>query len=199
MVKVPLEQDQGGNLPSQSIQIKPTTTATPPEPEAPVENWIATAPFFSEWVNSGVPSGCTNWSPDPSTKSIGESFTQTATNCEQQQIRTRQEQEQETTTLAVRNSGDAVTETQTITVSSTRTAVGTNPSECRYLIDGDNYSYGYRNKQDSQYHYIWNGTTIGYGSKTLQRRGFIYTISTYMNDGGFNDTLEMHEICREPT
>lgn len=46
-VKIPLEQDQGGNLPSQSIQIKHTTTVIPTVPEAPVENGSDTEPFLS--------------------------------------------------------------------------------------------------------------------------------------------------------
>lgn len=43
------------------------------------------------WTNIGNKYGCTNWSPAPSTVTIGQSFTQTATDCEQNQTRGRSE------------------------------------------------------------------------------------------------------------
>ena len=111
-IKVPLEARKGGTLPNDSIVLKP-------------EEWFTIAPEYTEWISQGVPYDCTNWSPAPSTKTIGQSFTQTATDCKQNQTRSRQDREQETTTKTIRNKGTAVTETQTITVSSTRAAVGT--------------------------------------------------------------------------
>ncbi|NHC12162.1 hypothetical protein G6551_18100, partial [Pseudomonas stutzeri] len=87
--------------------------------------WVATTPTYTAWTNSGAVYGCTNWSPATSTVTIGQSFTQTATDCEQDQTRSRQDREKETTTGEIRNTGTPVTETQTITVSSTRIATGT--------------------------------------------------------------------------
>lgn len=90
-----------------------------------LETWVAAASTYTAWTNSGAVTSCSNWSPDPSTVTVGQAFTQTATNCSQAQTRTRQDREQETTTKAYRNKGSAVTETQTITASSTRSATGT--------------------------------------------------------------------------
>lgn len=90
-----------------------------------LENWAATTPIYTEWVNSGGIYGCSNWTPDPATVTTGQSFDQTATDCKQNQTRSRQEREQETTTLEIRNKGTAIAEIQTITVLSTRSATGT--------------------------------------------------------------------------
>jgi len=89
------------------------------------ETWVATTPTYTAWTNSGSVTGCTNWSPATSTVTIGQAFTQTATDCDQKQTRTRQERERETTTGEIRNVGSPVTETQTIKVSATRQATGT--------------------------------------------------------------------------
>lgn len=89
------------------------------------ETWVAITPTYTEWVDSGSVYGCSNWSPDPSTVNSGVSFTQTATDCSQDQTRLRQEREQETTTNEIRNNGPQVTENTTIAASSTRTATGT--------------------------------------------------------------------------
>lgn len=88
------------------------------------ETWAATTSTYTAWANSGAVTSCSNWSPATSTVTVGQSFTQTATDCDQAQTRTRQDREQETTTKAIRNKGSAVTETQTIAASSTRSAVG---------------------------------------------------------------------------
>jgi hypothetical protein len=91
-----------------------------------VENWVATTPTYTNWVNSGEIYGCSNWSPDPSTVTSGQTFTQTATDCEQDQTRTRQNREQETTTLVYKNVGSPITETQTLNnQTNTKTATGT--------------------------------------------------------------------------
>ncbi|MDV8122747.1 hypothetical protein R4K50_31930, partial [Pseudomonas aeruginosa] len=107
------------------IESRTTSVSDTRDAIGSLETWAATTPTYTEWVNSGSITACTNWSPAPSTVTVGQSFTQTATDCKQNQTRSRQDREQETTTLDVRNKGTAVTETQTITVSSTRTATGT--------------------------------------------------------------------------
>jgi hypothetical protein len=91
-----------------------------------METWVAATPVYTSWVNSGGIYGCSNWSPSPSTVPRGKTFTQTATDCEQDQTRTRQNREQETTTLVYRNVGGLITENQTLTnQNSSRSATGT--------------------------------------------------------------------------
>jgi len=99
-----------------------------------MENWIAASPIYSEWINSGSLYDCTNWSPDPSTVNSGVSFTQTATNCKQNQTRTKQEREQDTITLAYRNIGELITETNVLnSQSNTRSAIGTKVNKvCKF-------------------------------------------------------------------
>lgn len=92
------------------------------------ESWVATTPTYTTWTNSGSVTNCTNWSPETSTVTYNQSFTQTTSNCEQPQTRFKQEREQETTTNAIRNVGNQVTEFQNIPASSTRTAIGTKES-----------------------------------------------------------------------
>ena len=83
-------------------------------------------------------SGCSAWSPSPSSYTARTQFTQTGTGCSVPQSRTRQDQQKETTTGAVRNTGAAVTETQTASGQTTTRS---------YLMDfsdwawsGDNYN-----------------------------------------------------------
>lgn len=121
VIKIPLEQQNSGALPTGSIQFTNKQTV----PEVPKENWVDTAPFFSDWVNSGEPLNCTNWTPDPNTVELGKTFTQTATDCQQLQIRTRQEQEIETNTSVVRNNGEAVVENLNIAATMSREELGT--------------------------------------------------------------------------
>lgn len=123
-LKYPLEQAKGGSLPNGSITISNQT---------PMENWVPFESIYTGWINRGSLIGCSNWSPEPSTVEIGETFTQTATDCEQQQIRTRQDREQETTTKAIRDVGAPVEENQTIAATDTREAIGSLKTiECLY-------------------------------------------------------------------
>jgi hypothetical protein len=90
------------------------------------ETWVATTSVYSAWGNTSGVYSCTNWSPAPSTVTIGQSFTQTATDCSVNQSRTRQDRQVETTTGAIRNNGAVVTETQTIGgQTGSQTATGT--------------------------------------------------------------------------
>jgi len=91
--------------------------------------WLTASPVVSSWTNVGVPTACSNWTPDPSTISNGLSFQQTATDCQQTQERTVQAREQNTISLVYRNVGDPQTQNQTLTVSSVRMATGTNPAK----------------------------------------------------------------------
>ncbi|MDT8925143.1 hypothetical protein RBE51_20335 [Pseudomonas taiwanensis] len=75
------------------------------------------------WTNNGALTGCSNWSPDPSTVTVGANFTQTATNCSQAQSRSRIEQFTDNETGKVVVSVNS-TESRTITASSTRSSTG---------------------------------------------------------------------------
>jgi hypothetical protein len=105
---------------NQSVTVSSTRSAVGTK-----ETWVATTPTSTAWVNSGAVTGCSNWSPSPTTVTVGQSFTQTATDCQQAQTRSRQDREKESTTGVFRNVGSAVTESQSITASSTRTSTGT--------------------------------------------------------------------------
>lgn len=84
---------------------------------------------LGNWTDNGAKYDCTNWSPATSTVTVGQSFTQTATNCKQDQYRTRNESYVEsgiTIPVSVPN------ETRILTAqSSSQTAVGT-MADCRY-------------------------------------------------------------------
>lgn len=140
-VKIPLENNNG-HLPEGSINIGNTSPIINPE-EPSNEVWLPYDPEYTEWVDGALIYECNNWTPDPSTVSLGESFTQTSDDCKQDQTRSRQDREQESTTLSIRNKGIPITETNTIIVSSTRTSTGTktecydDPSIC--YGNGNNY------------------------------------------------------------
>ncbi|MBD77310.1 MAG: hypothetical protein CL840_00050 [Crocinitomicaceae bacterium] len=77
---------------------------------------------WSGWSNSGSPTGCSSWSPSPSTVNLGASFTQSRT-CDQAQTRTR-------TIYNVWKSGKTTAKStesgsQTVDVTQTQSATGT--------------------------------------------------------------------------
>lgn len=120
LIKAPLEQTQGGQLPNGSILFTN-------QPTAPIENWVAIEPLLSDWYTIGEPFDCNpdGWVPDPSTIAEGEVFTQTNQFCYIREERTVQSREQETTTGIIRNVGDAEIERLDLDASDTRDAVGT--------------------------------------------------------------------------
>jgi len=87
--------------------------------------WLAASAVTTPWVNVGTPTNCINWSPDPSTVTLGVSFTQTALDCQQSQQRTSQARQQNSVSLNYQNVGSPVVQTQSIVASATRQAVGT--------------------------------------------------------------------------
>ncbi|MGO3031549.1 hypothetical protein [Pseudomonas helleri] len=141
-IVIPMKQSKGRPLPNGSISITPKT------PSLPVENWQPAEPLYSEWVNVGNVSGCSNWTPDASTMLKDETFNQTAKDCIQYQTRTRQNREQETTTLAYRNVGEPVTIEQNVTASSSRTATGT--ASCSFIESGTNTTFWARIENGSR-------------------------------------------------
>ena len=170
-----------------------------------IETWIATTPTYTSWVNSGGIYGCANWSPDPSTVNTGVGFTQTATDCEQNQTRNRQNREQETTTLAIRNSGSVIVENQTLTnQTSTRAATGTKLVQiCKY--DSRNIA----STEAGYTSFLWNNVYIGDSARnslTLIKGGYKYSrvggirkrvdysTGTECCDGTYFE----YEICQEP-
>ena len=104
IIKIPLEQTQGGALPDGSINITHRT------PGLPVENWQPAEPLYGEWINVGESYDCLNISLDASSSTTGRNFVQRETGCKQAQNRTRQDREQETTTLVLRDIGEPVLE-----------------------------------------------------------------------------------------
>lgn len=119
ILKIPMEQSQGGALPIGSIQIKPRT------PPLPIENWQPAEAIYSEWANEGNIYDCSNWVPATSTQNVGVNFQQTADDCKQVQTRTKQEREMDSVTLYFRNIGQPRSEKKSIAVYSARQATGT--------------------------------------------------------------------------
>lgn len=179
-----------------------------------LENWILTNPIYTEWVVDGEPFNCTNWSPDKNTVAIGQSFTQTATDCEQKQIRTRQNIEQETTTLAYRNSGEPIIETQNLTgITHNRNETGTKEEivGC-YTTDGSNVSYWseYSSFTTAQYIFFMNEKIWPEGDSSVEllpiftsytSNGYRYTRgdlvkTTVTTNYGVTSTIKDYKVCR---
>ncbi|MEK2609062.1 hypothetical protein WLF18_08095 [Pseudomonas shirazensis] len=178
---------------SQTITVSSTRIATGTK-----EAWVTTTPTYTAWVNSGAVTSCTNWSPAPSTVTVGQSFTQTATDCKQGQTRSKQNREQETTTKAIRNVGSPVGESRTITISSTRTATGTKSlKECRYNVATQNHAEKYGTIES--YMYYWNGGYIGGGARTVTIGAYKYEASTF-KETVTEPYIQIHRyvICRTP-
>ena len=80
--------------------------------------WAATSPTYGDWIPAGDIYGCSNWSPSPDTVTVNQHFTQTATDCKQDETRSVQHREQEYYSKAVRDVGSPGTEKQTVITSS---------------------------------------------------------------------------------
>ena len=114
---------------------------------------------IGSWVNSGAVYGCTNWSPDPSTVNIGQTFTQTATNCSQNQTRSRVESYVDHITRSTVQVS-STTQSQTLTGrTSTRTATGTKVAAvCSFSAYKTEWTYWI----DAQATMVsWNGVAVG--------------------------------------
>ncbi|MFK4136556.1 hypothetical protein ACI2KR_30450 [Pseudomonas luteola] len=88
----------------------PLSSAIP----ASVGSWINVDPTYTKWGDIRHSYGCTNWSPEGSSKTTSATFTQNASDCLTDQSRLRQEREQNTKTHAYRDSGSPVLEEQTL-------------------------------------------------------------------------------------
>ena len=202
-IKYPLEVNKGGNLPNGSI------TFTNKSSSLPTENWVSIEPLYSEWINDGIPFNCKLWTPEESTVTYGQTFTQTANDCEQEQIRTRQEREQETTNLIIRDVGSPSSENRILTSQlNTRTSVGT-MLDCLYSgIESDpapRYRVLYQPSGSTSYNerFEWNGTLI-HGRMTsianprnlsITSGGYIYTLGELVENTAIK---QVNEICRRP-
>lgn len=197
-IVIPMEQSKGGPLPNGSISITPKT------PSLPVENWQPAEPIYSEWVNVGNVSGCSNWTPDASTMLKDETFNQTAKDCIQYQTRTRQNREQETTTLAYRNVGEPVTMGQNVTVNSSRTATGTAACSYSRYVTGTPNTYWMAGTSSANNAYIVhvNGVEIkatgGYYTTSFTLNGKTYKRGTTVKDSTTNEygTYRYYEVCK---
>jgi hypothetical protein len=187
---------------SQSITASSTRTATGTK-----ETWVATTSTYTTWINNGVLTSCSNWSPATSTITLGQSFTQTATDCQQPQTRSRQDREQETTTLTIRNKGVAVTENKTIAANSTRTATGTSSKECLpYTISDGAYSLVELSTPASSYAItlIWwkNTMILNVPNRSVtfpyQQGGYKYSLGGFSRtDSIYGYVTDSYGVCRE--
>lgn len=87
-------------------------------------NWNTLDTEYGDWTDVGGSYGCTNWSPPTSSQGKGIAFTQTATDCYQNQERWGQNYIENNISHAIEKDGDRFTENRTITVPEERGAVG---------------------------------------------------------------------------
>lgn len=164
------------------------------------ENWQPAEPIYSEWVNVGSVSGCSNWTPAASTILKDVAFNQTATDCNQYQTRTIQSREQETTTLAYRDVGEPVTIGQNITINSSRTATGTASCSYKRYVNGttDTYWFAGTTSSNNAYLVYVNGVQIksanGYHTTSFTFNGIIYKRGTILKDSTAG--YMYYEVCK---
>jgi hypothetical protein len=166
------------------------------------EMWLPAAPLMTVWTNSGAISGCSNWSPAISTVNQGVVFTQTATDCNQDQTRTVQNREQEKTSSLYRNIGSPIIENKTITVSSSREAIGAK-SIAKVCVYGGTWGQGTWYKSATNITLTWWGPNEAAGEKfsvVVPLSTVNYTKDNYLytKGGGIfakGDDI-WYEICR---
>lgn len=196
----PLEANGGGALPNGSINMGSGSGTGPTDP---IEEWLAATPSYTSWIDDGGLYGCSNWTPDPSTVTLGDAFTQTGSDCSQNQTRTKQDREQETTTLAYRNVGTPITESNILTgLTDTRSATGTKPAiECApYARAGYSDSYYLREDPGNIYYVKFGDENPSANIYPIIGNGYVYT------KGEHKETIEWsagvpsiyYEVCRTP-
>lgn len=202
-----LEANGGGALPNGSINIGSGSGngSTDPETPDPIEEWLAASPSYTSWINDGSSYGCSGWTPDPSTVTSGDTFTQTGSGCSQNQTRSKQEREQEKTTLVYRNVGSPVTESNTLTgLTDTRSAIGTKPAiECApYARAGFSDSFYIREDPDGMYYVKFGDQNPAGNIYPLSANGYTYTKGVFKETVDINVGYIIHaqyyEVCRTP-
>lgn len=147
-----------------------------------IDSWVSYSPTYTVWANSGSIYGCANWSPDPSTVNSGVVFTQTATDCEQDQVRQRQDYEISEVTGATRASGAPVTESRVLTdQTDTRAAVGTKVmivEECSFTNSPNNF-WRLGNGQFSVMTLVLNGSAVSGSGAIYSSGGYVYYPGKY--------------------
>ena len=85
--------------------------------------WSLIDAAVTDWENIRAEYGCSVWTPDPSTQTVGTAFLQTQI-CSQDQQREVQQRQQNDKTQAIRDFGSAQIENRTISPEHTRQAIG---------------------------------------------------------------------------
>lgn len=166
--------------------------------------WLSADPLKSEWTNLGAITGCSNWSPAISTVNQGVVFTQTATDCKQDQTRTVQEREKEKTSSVYRNIGNPYTETQSITVTSTQEATGAKSVE-KVCVYGSGWGSGIWSVTATTSALSWWGPNeaanekfsvgVTLSTQSYTKDNYLYTKGRAMYRQGDN---YYYELCRVP-
>lgn len=190
ILKIPMEQGQGGALSNGSIKFTNRTL--------PVE------PLLGEWVDKGSPTDCTAWTPLPDTVKKDQPFEQSST-CSQEQTRTVEEQVKNLDTGVISKTGNKSEESQTISVIKKQSAIGTEAGvkQCTY---GPNYGGGFwLEKPNNTVYFVWEGPSPEaneYVSKTLPNKPTTYTKDGYTYSRGAYNSYNSssgyyYQICRE--
>jgi hypothetical protein len=112
---------------STSVHSSSGSPTSPALPSSPDDGWESAPSVYGAWTDTGVAYSCSDWSPSVDTIATGVSFTQTATDCNQDQIRTVVPQRKNTSTGVIEPIvGGSTTESQTLSgATSTQSATGT--------------------------------------------------------------------------
>lgn len=164
--------------------------------------WEETSPIEGPWTNTSVPYGCTNWSPSVDTQDVGVSFTQTATDCKQDQERDvkRRMQDKVSGDIIVK---DTVKETRVNTgQTSTQMAVGTKLlKDCRFAkvnANGPIVGNYYVLETGGNTTAYWNGQSMGTINSRIPKYVFIHNgFKYYSTQLMVTDWYYYHNICKE--
>lgn len=190
ILNMPMErgQGQGGSLSEGSIKFINRTL--------PVE------PLIGAWTDKGLPTGCSSWTPLPSTIKKDLTFDQSST-CSQEQTRTVEDQVKNLDTGVISKTGNKSEESQTISVQKNQSATGTKvvAKQCVY---GATWGSGFWLEQtNNTVYFAWYGPSSAaneYVSKTLEGKPTSYTQDGYIYSKGafkLSNSGTYYYICRE--
>ncbi|MEG1350512.1 MAG: hypothetical protein RSD49_21015, partial [Hafnia sp.] len=140
-------------------------------------NWNPIEAQFGSWKNVGSVYDCSNWSPSTSSQGKGLKFTQSATDCRQNQERWGQNYIKNNINGSIEKDGPEFTENRIVTASNKRDAIGilenwlpTTPTYTSWTDTNVLYGCTAWTPDPSAYSASTNFTQVSNGCKTDQER-----------------------------
>lgn len=164
--------------------------------------WEDTTSIEGEWINSSAPYDCNNWTPTVDSQDEGVNFTQTATDCKQDQSRQVKLRSKDKVSGVIIVKDTIIEKRVNTGQSNTQSAIGARPlKDCRFAkvsASGSVAGNYYVLETGGNTWAYWNGQQMGYidyraPTYHFIRDGYRYYSTQLM----VTDWYFYHNICKE--